>query len=111
MQNFVDLAGASGATYRFHRVGDLSQLPAIAGNFVYVRGLPEDMNVICCGTDETLLNADRQWPSAVQEHQAEALFVRLNVSWKVRSHEHDDIVGRYAPKMIVASEFDRLLAQ
>ncbi len=38
MQSFIDLEGASGATYRFHRVDDLTNLPAIAGNFAYVQG-------------------------------------------------------------------------
>jgi len=105
MQTFVDLAGSSGATYRFHRVVDHDNLPAIAGNFIYVRGEGRELVVICCGTDETLLNAAQQWPKAVKTSGAEAMFVRLNVSRKTRGEEHADIVLLQRPKMIVAAEF------
>ena len=50
----IDLAGASGALYRFERIDDLERLPAIAGNFVYVRGSGRAVTVICAGADETL---------------------------------------------------------
>lgn len=108
MQHFIDLEGASGATYRFHRVDDLSSLPAIAGNFAYVKGDGPKPVVVCCGTDETLLNAGARWPAAQQAHQATALYVRRNVSWKVRAHEHDDIVKKHQPPLVVAAELDRL---
>ncbi len=104
MRSFLDLAGASGATYRFQRVDRIDQLPAIAGNFAYVRGEGTDMTVVCCGTAETLLRAADPWPEAIQTHQAEAIFVRLNVSWKTRGQEHEDIVRTYAPAMIVNAE-------
>src|SRR5438445_5207594 len=102
MQNLLDLYGVSGASYRFQRVDDLGQLPAIAGNFVYVREDGSTLTVLCCGTDETLLNAAKQWPAAVQEHQAQALFVRRNISWKTRAHEHTDIVQKHQPAMILS---------
>jgi hypothetical protein len=105
MQNFIDLAGVSGTFYRFHRVVDHANLPAIAGNFIYVRGEVPDLAIICCGTDETLLNATNQWPKAADESGAEAMFVRLNVSRKTRGEEHADIVQLHRPKMIVADEF------
>lgn len=108
MQHFIDLEGASGATYRFHRVDDLSSLPAIAGNFAYVQGDGPKPVVVCCGTDETLLNAGARWPAAQQAHQATAIYVRRNVSWKVRAHEHDDIVKKHQPPLVVAAELDRL---
>jgi len=108
MQNFLDLPGASGATYRFQHVNDLGQLPAIAGNFVYVRGKAQKLTVLCCGTDETLLRAADQWPKAIQAHQAEAIFVRLNVSWKTRAQEHDDLIRQHQPAMIISAELQRL---
>jgi hypothetical protein len=108
MQTFLDLPGASGATYRFQRVTDFDQLPAIAGNFIYVRTDGDALAIVCCGTDETLLHAADQWSKAVADYGVEALFVRLNVSWKTRSHEHDDISTLHRPPMIVAAEFDRI---
>lgn len=107
MQGFIDLEGASGATYRFHRVEDLSNLPAIAGNFAYVQGDGPKPVLVCCGTDETLLKAAVRWPSAQQTHRATAIYVRKNVSWKVRALEHDDIVEKHRPPLIVTTELDR----
>ncbi|MGZ3274970.1 MAG: hypothetical protein ACXU82_00135 [Caulobacteraceae bacterium] len=109
MQSFIDLEGASGATYRFHRVNDLSNLPAIAGNFAYVQGDGPKPLVVCCGTDETLLKAAARWPSAQQTHKATAIYVRRNVSWRVRAYEHEDIVKKHHPPLVVATELDRQL--
>lgn len=108
MQSFIDLEGASGAIYRFHRVEDLTNLPAIAGNFAYVQGNGPQPVVICCGTDETLLKAAARWPTAQQTHRATAIYVRRNISWKVRAHEHQDIVTKHRPALVVAAELDRL---
>lgn len=107
MQSFIDLTGASGATYRFHRVDDHSNLPAIAGNFAYVQGDGPNPVVVCCGTDETLRKAALRWPAAQQAHQATAIYVRRNVSWKVRAFEHEDIVKKHQPPVVVAGELDR----
>ena len=43
-----------------------------------------------------------------QTHRATAIYVRRNVSWKVRAQEHDDIVKKHQPPLIVATELDRL---
>ena len=107
MQSFIDLEGASGATYRFHRVDDLANLPAIAGNFAYVQGDGPTPVLVCCGTDETLLKAAARWPSAQQTHRATAIYIRRNVSWKVRAFEHDDIVKQHRPPLVVATESER----
>ena len=104
MQDYLDLTGASGASYRFRFIKGLEALPAMSGNFVFVRDNGDGLAVICCGTEDSLLNAAPYWPAAVQAHQVEAIFVRLNVSWKVRSFEHEDIVKLHQPKMITAAE-------
>jgi hypothetical protein len=106
MQSFIDLEGASGATYRFHGIDDVATLPAIAGNFAYVQGDGPKPVVVGCGTDDTLLKATARWPTAQQVHHATAIYVRKNVSWKVRAHEHDDIVKKHRPAL-VAAESDR----
>jgi hypothetical protein len=107
MQSFIDLEGASGATYRFHRIDDVASLPAIAGNFAYVQGDGPKPVVVGCGTDDTLLKATARGPAAQQVHRATAIYVRRNVSRRVRAHEHDDIVKKHRPALVV-TEPDRL---
>ncbi|MEI6283268.1 MAG: hypothetical protein WCP82_11250 [Alphaproteobacteria bacterium] len=97
MRDYLDLIGASGASYRFRFINVLEALPAMSGNFVFVRDNGDGLAVICCGTEDSLLNAASYWPAAVQAHQVEAIFVRLNISWKVRSFEHEDIVKLHQP--------------
>ncbi len=104
---FIDLAGASGAVYRFERVDDLEQLPAIAGNFVYVQGAGRAATVIGAGVDETLRRAGERLAEARQRHGAESLYVRRNISRRTRAEEHADIVDRHRPVMILAAELDR----
>jgi hypothetical protein len=106
MSEFIDLAGASGALYRFHRIPDAEELPAIAGNFVYVRGAQGSLSVVCAGTGESLSVARKRWSEAVQDHGAEALYVRRNVSRKSRQTEHQDIVAQSHPPMDVGEAFD-----
>ena len=102
MKQFIDIVGASGSVYRFRRVGDPAQLPAKAGNFLFSRpGGPRE-EVVCCGTALNLARAETLWKAAVEQHQAAAIFVRLNVSRTSRASEHDDIVERQKPAMVVA---------
>jgi hypothetical protein len=107
MQNFIDLEGTSGTTYRFQRVDDIPHLPAIAGNFVYARSDGPNLVVVCCGVCETLLRAGETWPAAQRDQGATAIYVRKNVSWKVREAEHKDILGRHNPALVISAEFDR----
>ena len=104
MEAHLDLTGASGASYRFRFINGLEALPALSGNFVFVRDNGDGLAVICCGTEDSLRHAATYWPAALQAHHVEAVFVRLNVSWKVRSFEHEDIVKLHQPKMITAAE-------
>ena len=104
MRDYHDLTGASGASSRFRFFKELEALPAISGNFVFVRDNGDGLAVICCGTEDSLRHAATYWPAARQAHHVEAVFVRLNVSWKVRSFEHEDIVKLHQPKMIMAAE-------
>lgn len=106
---FVDLAGASGAVYRFERIDDLAKLPAIAGNFVYMRGAGKAATVICVGAAESLFKAGDQLPEAKRTHNAEGLYIRRNVSRLTRGNEHADIVEKHHPVMILAAEFDRAI--
>ena len=56
--------------------------------------------------DEALSVCRRLWSEAVSQHQAEGLFVRKNVSRRSREQEHRDIVGRRAPRIDAAEDFE-----
>ena len=105
MSDFIDLAGASGAQYRFQHIADLDALPAIAGNFVYVRGARAALKVVGVGTAESLAAARKRWAEAVRDHGAEAVFVRRNVSRRIRQLEHQDIVQQIHPALDAAEDF------
>jgi hypothetical protein len=105
-KTFIDLTGASGAVYRFERIDDLEQLPAIAGNFVYVQGQGRAVSVICAGVDETLRRAGDRLAEVRLRHGAESLYVRRNVSRRTRAQEHADIVDHHRPVVVLAAELD-----
>jgi hypothetical protein len=100
MNPVLDLTGASGAVYRFRLVGDLNDLPVMAGNFVCVRG-DGGGEIVCCGTARSLVQARGVWAAAVKEHKADQLYVRLNVSRSLREAEHEDIVQAARPPLVL----------
>lgn len=102
MDQFIDVSGASGAIYRFHRVSDAARLPATAGNFIFLGSGPDGDTLIGCGTAHSLALARAAWTSAIEQHQATAIFVRLNVSRSTRAAEHDDIVEQHQPILVIA---------
>ncbi len=97
VEQFIDIAGASGSVYRFHRVSSSAQLPVTAGNFLFMRPGPDGDALICCGMTRSLALARAAWNTAVEQHQATSIFVRLNVSRLIRVAEHDDIVAKQRP--------------
>ncbi|MBI1198953.1 MAG: hypothetical protein GC203_13920 [Phenylobacterium sp.] len=101
MKTFIDLVGASGATYRFRLVPAPAQLAASAGNFAFLRAGPGQGALVCIGTALSLSDAANAWKLAIDRHQANAIYVRLNIARDVRLYEHQDIAERHAPTMIV----------
>jgi hypothetical protein len=102
VSEFIDITGVSGSVYRFRRITGPAQLPAMAGNFLFSRRDGDRNEMICCGEVPSLMRAAEAWPSAVEQHQAEAIFVRLNVSRSVRVAEHMDIIAGHNPRIVVA---------
>ena len=99
---FIDIVGASGASYRFLRLDGPSRLPATAGNFIFTRPGPGGDEVVCCGVASTLAYAADAWLNAAAEHQAATIYIRLNVSRTIRTAEHEDIVAKHAPILAIA---------
>jgi len=86
---FIDLAGASGALYRFRRFE--GQLPPVGGNFVYVVEDDDAVRVVGCGKTRTLLRAQTSDPRG--SGQGAALYIRLNVAGALRDFEHQDLIA------------------
>src|SRR4051812_42280579 len=102
MREIIDVRGASGAVYRFNLLTAGRPLSPMGGNFVYVREAGESYEVMLVGECQNLLtDARRSWDAAVREHGVGHLFTRLNISERVRRHEHDDIVEAARPPMNV----------
>jgi len=99
LKDIIDIAGASGAQYRFRRHAKGRELPATAGNFLYVRQTRGGFDLVCCGETSTLSRASGLWDQAQADHQATHLFVRLNVTRVTRRSEHADIVARHQPPL------------
>ena len=99
MSALLDLAGASGAVYRFRRHEAPGALPAIAGNFVAVES--QTGKVVCCGAVDSLAFARDPWDTAVARHGADRLYVRYNVARTTREAEHADLVTALKPPMKV----------
>jgi len=98
---FIDIEGASGSVYRFQRIVDPERLPAMSGNFLFLKAAGDGAEVVCAGTAGSLIRAGEIWQPVVVEHDAKAVFVRLNVSRTVRTSEHDDIVQGQRPTVVV----------
>lgn len=94
MSSFIDLQGASGATYRFRAWPEAGQTP-MAGNFVVIGGEARSIHVVAAGITNDLSRA----PTATGV-SADALFVRLNVSRRTRVSEHEDLIAQHRPDQV-----------
>jgi hypothetical protein len=101
VEQFIDIASASGSVYRFRPVTQATQLPVTAGNFLILNASASIGEIICCGTALSLLEAATTWRAVLQDHPLGRMFVRLNVFRATRIGEHDDIVARHRPRVVV----------
>lgn len=100
MRDYIDVTGASGASYRFMRIKDGRPLSPMGGNYLYVRFTGERAEILCAGEVQNLLKEARErWNEAVERFQASELYSRLNISERVRQLEFTDIVDANAPPM------------
>lgn len=93
--DFIDLEGASGASYRFRHVAPGAFQPPIAGNYVFVRKDARGQKVLMIGETGDLSKVQRD-RKLLAPAGASSLFVRLNVSRAVRSAEHDDLSAKHS---------------
>lgn len=94
MKDFIDLVGASGASYRFRLSPEgVAQAP-IAGNYAYVREDEDGFTVVALGVTNDLSKARADWAKAAKQG-ATRVYLRLNVPRSVREAEHADLAARY----------------
>lgn len=94
MKDFIDLQGASGATYRFRLWPDGAPHVPTGGNYVCVRQAADGLAVVLLGETNDLSQAQSDWPKALRRG-ATRVYTRLNVSRAIRTAEHQDLAARY----------------
>jgi hypothetical protein len=104
VREFIDVVGASGEAYRFHRA-DLAGLPHQAGNFLFTRFGLDGPVIVGCGSSNDMSVARALWGPA-EAHLANAIYLRLNIVRQRRSEVVADIAAGHH-LAIVAEEFER----
>jgi hypothetical protein len=100
MKDTIDVRGASGAVYRFMRIRGDQALSRMGGNFVYAKKSDDTWEIVFVGETQNLMaDAHRLWSQAVQDHGAEEVFMRLNVTERIRLLEQSDILRVLSPPM------------
>jgi hypothetical protein len=103
MQDFIDLQGASGASYRFRRRAEgASHLPT-AGNYVLIQETGAGFKVLTVGASIDL-SLTRPPGKLRAGRRPMHLFTRLNVARSVRAFEHQDLVAHYRPSEVVTEQ-------
>ncbi|HEX7946327.1 MAG TPA: hypothetical protein VF495_16790 [Phenylobacterium sp.] len=93
MKDFVELTGASGATYRFRRVAAGETLQRIAGNYAVLKARAGGFSVRFVGATNDLSQVRAECPPEVMK--GAHLYVRLNVPRAPREAELADLAAAY----------------
>jgi hypothetical protein len=94
MKDFIDLQGASGATYRFRLWAEGAPHLPIAGNYLCARESGDGYAVIGVGECMDLSQVRDQLPKRLREATTH-IYTRLNVARATRSAEHEDLAARH----------------
>jgi hypothetical protein len=98
MKDFIDLPGASGASYRFRFWPEGRPHQPIAGNYVCVRADPGEAGayeVVHVGESTDLSRVRAELPKALRA-AGMLVFTRLNIARAARTAEHEDLLARHA---------------
>ncbi len=101
MTRQIELAGKSGARYRYTSIEEERFLPPAGAYFVIAQVTPEGPNVVYAGETDNL--ASQNWRSTLEkarERYADAkILTRLNVTRAVREAERVDLIEHYNPPL------------
>lgn len=96
-----EIAGKSGARYRYTSFEEDRFLPPAGANFVIAKITKEGPTVVYAGETDNL--ASQTWRTALEKARAEygdaAILTRLNVTRAVREAERTDLIAEHEPPM------------
>lgn len=96
-----EIAGKSGARYRYTSFEEDRFLPPAGANFVIAKITKEGPTVVYAGETDNLAN--QSWRTALEKARAEygdaAILTRLNVTRAVREAERTDLIAEHEPPM------------
>lgn len=96
--DFIDIRGASGASYRFRIWPEGGGHVPVAGNFVVVREAAFPMDVLVIGVTGDLSRA------ASAAKREDRVYTRLNVARATREAEHDDLAAGYPKAQVIVEK-------
>lgn len=100
MTQQIDLAGASGARYRYSPLDENRFLPPAGANYVIAELTEEGPKVVYAGETDNL--ASQTWRSdlekARRKYSDATVLTRLNVTRAVREAERADLIEHYHPR-------------
>ena len=101
MSRQIELAGKSGARYRYTPLEEDRTIPPAGANYIIAELTPEGPSVVFAGETDNLAN--QAWREALAEarktHAEAKVLTRLNVTRAVREAERADLVEQYHPPM------------
>ncbi|MBU1377092.1 MAG: hypothetical protein KKE02_13325 [Alphaproteobacteria bacterium] len=101
MNQLIDLAGASGARYRYSPLDENRFLPPAGANYVIAELTEDGPKVVYAGETDNL--ASQTWRSdlekARKKYSDATVLTRLNVTRAVRDAELADLIEHYHPPL------------
>lgn len=103
MNEFVDMAGASGSTYRFKLVPKGATPMRIAGNYAVLRPKGERWALVHLGVTSDLSRVREDCPPLPGRGPFH-VYVRLNVARTAREDEHADLLAAHGERAAAHAE-------
>jgi len=97
----IELAGKSGARYRYTPLEEERFLPPAGANFVIAEQTPEGLKVVYAGETDNLANQTWRTPleKARKTYGEAKILTRLNVTRAVREAERQDLIDQHQPPL------------
>lgn len=101
MSRQIELAGASGARYRYSTIEENRFLPPAGANYVIAELTDDALRVVYAGETDNL--ASQAWRADLEkvrhDHPHATVLTRLNVTRAVREAERRDLIEHYHPPL------------
>jgi hypothetical protein len=101
----IEIAGASGARYRYTALEEDRFIPPAGANFVIAEFTPQGLDLVYAGETDNLANL--VWRKKLEEARRTKpnvkVLTRLNVTRAVREAERADLIEQYQPPMNAAN--------